>query len=179
MRADSLGFPITLDVDGAAVLVVGDSDDADAERKRRLLEEAGAQVRQVAPAHFRDEDCDGARLVLLTRRDRAIATRVAAAARARGALVWCSDEPAACDLAMPAIARLGPLTIAIATSGGSPGLASRLRVRFEEALGETFARFVTALGERRPTQDVAARRADLDGFSLDVRVGYPDWFTKT
>ncbi|SRR6266542_1428431 len=179
MRADSLGFPITLDVAGAAVLIVGDPDDADAARKRSLLEAAGAVVRQVSPADFRDDDCAGARLVLLTRRDPTQAAAVAAAARAHGALVWCSDQPAACDFAMPAIARLGSLTLAIATGGGSPALASRLRARFEEALGDTFARFVTALSERRRGRNLAARRADLDGFELSIAARYPDWFTKT
>jgi siroheme synthase (precorrin-2 oxidase/ferrochelatase) len=178
MRAESLGFPITFDVDGVAVLLVGDADDADAARKRLLLEEAGARVRAVAPDDFRADDCDGVRLVLLTRRDPAAAATVAAAARARGALVWCSDDPAGSDFAMPAIARLGPLRLAISTGGGSPSLASRLRALLEAQLGDTFARFVTALAARRRQGDVAARRADLDGFDLELRARYPDWFTR-
>jgi siroheme synthase (precorrin-2 oxidase/ferrochelatase) len=78
---------------------------------------------------------------------------------------------------MPAIARLGPVTIAVATSGASPSLASRLRARIEEQLGETFARFAAALGARRKGGDIASRRADLDGFELEIRARYPDWFT--
>jgi siroheme synthase (precorrin-2 oxidase/ferrochelatase) len=174
MRADAFGFPITLDVEGADVLLVGADDDA--ARKRDLLLAAGARVRVVTPAAFVDADCAGARLVLLTAREPALAANVARAARAQGALVWCSDDPARSDLAMPAIAQLGPFRLAIATAGRSPSLASRLRARLEEQLGETFARFVTALGERRPGGDVAARRADLDGFDLEVRARYPDWF---
>jgi siroheme synthase (precorrin-2 oxidase/ferrochelatase) len=177
MRADSLGFPLLFDVDGHAVLLVADAGDADAARKSALLTAAGAQVRTVTPDAFADADCDGARLVLCIRRDPALAARVAAAARARGVLVWCSDDPARSDVTMPAIARVGPLTIAIATGGASPSLASRLRARIEEQLGDTFARFVTALGARRRAGDIQSRRADLDGFDLELRPRYPDWFT--
>ncbi|MCU1280472.1 MAG: hypothetical protein JWM53_4018, partial [bacterium] len=67
MRGDAPGFSITLDVEGQAVLVVG--DDADAARKRALLEEAGARVLQLPPAAFADDAVDGARLVLLSARD--------------------------------------------------------------------------------------------------------------
>jgi precorrin-2 dehydrogenase/sirohydrochlorin ferrochelatase len=176
MRADSLGFPLTFDVAGRPVLIIGDAGDVDGAKKRALLEAAGAQVRALAPDDFTDADCDGACLVLVVKRDPAVAARVAAAARARGVLVWCSDDPGRSDVAMPAIARLGPLTIAIATAGASPSLASRLRALLEERLGAPFARFVTALGERRRAGDLASRRADLDGLELELRVRYPDWF---
>src|SRR5882724_9556731 len=109
MRGDAPGFPINFDVDGQVVLVVGDDDDA--ARKRELCEEAGARVTQLAPGAFSDGAVDGARLVLLTTREPALAERVSAAARARGVLVWCSDDPGRSDLAMPAIARLGTARI--------------------------------------------------------------------
>jgi siroheme synthase (precorrin-2 oxidase/ferrochelatase) len=174
MRLDAAGFPITFDVDGRAVLLVG--DDEDAARKRSLLEEGGAAVTQLAPGQFSDDAVDGAKLVLLTARDRALAARVSAAARARGVPAWCSDDPARSDFAMPAIARLGPLRITVSTAGGSPALASRLRAQFEAQLGERFAEFARALAARRPERTVDERRADLDGFDVEVRVTYPGWF---
>jgi siroheme synthase (precorrin-2 oxidase/ferrochelatase) len=174
MRLDAAGFPISFDVDGVAVLLVG--DDEDAARKRSLLEEGGAVVTQIAPGAFEDGAVDGARLVLLTARDRQLAGRVSAAARARGVLAWCSDDPARSDFAMPAIARMGNVRIAIATAGGSPALASRMRALFETQLGERFAEFAQALAERRAERSVEERRADLDGFDVEVRVHYPDWF---
>lgn len=174
MRLDAAGFPITFDVDGAHVLIVGDDDDAS--RKRALLEEGGASVTLIAPDAFADDAVAGARLVLLTRRDRALAARVSAAARARGVSVWCSDDPARSDFAMPAIARLGPLRVAISTAGGSPALASRLRALVEERLGERFAEFARQLAARRPERSIDERRADLDGFDLEIDVDYPDWF---
>lgn len=178
MRAESLGFPLTFDVDDATVLLVGAADDQDALRKRALLEASGARVRQVAPDAFADADVDGARLVLVTTRDSALAARVASAARARHAIVWCSDDPAQSDVAMPAIARLGPLRIAISTGGASPSLAGRLRALFEAQLGARFGRFVAALGARRKLHaDAAARKADLDDLDLTIAARYPAWFS--
>jgi hypothetical protein len=174
MRVDAPGFSITLDVEAWPVLVVG--DDADAAKKRALLEAAGARVTQLAPAAFGDAAVDGMRLVLLSARDPALAERVSAAARARSALVWCSDDPARSDFAMPAIAQLGPARLTVSTAGGSPALAARLRAIFEAQLGERFAAFVSALAARRPSRTIDERKADLDGFDLELRVRYPDWF---
>jgi precorrin-2 dehydrogenase / sirohydrochlorin ferrochelatase len=174
MRGEAIGFAITLDVEGQAVLVVG--DDADAARKRALLEDAGARVTAVAPADFRDELVDGARLVLCSVREAALAARVSDAARARGVPVWCSDDPARSDFAMPAIAALGPVRIAVSTSGGSPTLAGKLRAIFEKQLGERFADFGRALARRRGGHSVDERRGDLDGFDLEIVARYPDWF---
>jgi siroheme synthase (precorrin-2 oxidase/ferrochelatase) len=174
MRVDAPGFSITLDVEGHPVLVVG--DDADAARKRALLEDAGARVTQLAPAAFADDAVDGARLVLLSVREPALAARVSAAARARNVPVWCSDDPARSDFAMPAIAQLGNVRFAISTAGGSPSLAGRLRALFEQQLGERFAAFGRALASRRPARTVEERRADLDGFELELRARYPEWF---
>lgn len=178
MRAESLGFPLTFDVEGATVLLVGapDAGDDDAARKRALLVDSGARVRQVAPDAFVDGDVDGARLVLVTTREPALAARVAQAARARHAIVWCSDDPAQSDVAMPAIARLDPLRIAISTGGASPSLAGRLRALFEAQLGARFGRFVVALAERRKQHDATARRADLDDLQLTFSTRYPAWF---
>lgn len=174
MRGDAIGFAITLDVEGQAVLLIG--DDADAARKRALLEDAGARVTQIGAAEFADERVDGARLVLSSVRDAALAARVSDAARARGVPVWCSDDPARSDFAMPAVAQLGPARFAIATAGASPTLAGKLRATLEKQLGERFAEFVRALGRRRAAHSVDERRADVDGFELELHVRYPDWF---
>jgi uroporphyrin-III C-methyltransferase/precorrin-2 dehydrogenase/sirohydrochlorin ferrochelatase len=112
----------------------------------------------------------------LSARDPALAARVSAAARARGVPVWCSDDPARSDFAMPAVAQLGPVRLAISTAGGSPTLAGKLRAIFEKQLGERFGDFGRALARRRAGHTVDERRADLDGFDLAIEVRYPDWF---
>ena len=77
---------------------------------------------------------------------------------------------------MPAVAQLGPVRLAISTAGGSPTLAGKLRATLERQLGERFADFGRALARRRPGHSVDERRADLDGFDVELRVRYPDWF---
>jgi siroheme synthase (precorrin-2 oxidase/ferrochelatase) len=177
MRGEAVGFAVTLDVEGQAVLVVG--DDADAARKKALLEDAGARVTQIAADEFVDAAVDGTRLVLCSVREPALATRVSAAARARGVPVWCSDDPERSDFAMPAVAQLGPVRLTVSTSGGSPTLAGKLRAIFEKQLGERFADFGRALARRRGGHTVNERRSDLDGFDLELRAEYPDWFNRT
>jgi precorrin-2 dehydrogenase / sirohydrochlorin ferrochelatase len=183
MRADALGLPITIDVEGARVVIIGDDDDERA-RKLSLLKDAGADVMLVAADDFDDDLVDGAKLVMLTNRDAALAAHVSSAARSAGALVWCSDEPEHCDFAMPAIARLGQAQIATATGGSAPALASRLRAEFEAQLGDRFAAFVAELAKLReavqrdePDQEIRRTRlnAALDGFQLVLRVQYPEW----
>ncbi|HXU70279.1 MAG TPA: NAD(P)-dependent oxidoreductase [Polyangia bacterium] len=174
MRGEAIGFAVTLDVEGQLVVVVG--DDADAARKRALLEDAGARVTQVGAGEFVDALVDGARVVLCSVREPEVAARVSEAARARAVPVWCSDDPERSDFAMPAIAALGPVRIAVSTSGGSPTLAGKLRAIFEKQLGERFADFGRALGRRRATRTMEERRSDLDGFELELTARYPDWF---
>lgn len=183
MRPTALGVPITLDVEGARVVVVG--ADEEAARKVALLAEAGAQIAQLAPEAFSPAVLDGARLALVTPRDPALAEAVSRAARARGVLVWACDDAVHSDFAMPALARLGRARFAVSTGGASPALAGRLRAALERSLGDTFARFVAALGElrdraQREEPDATRRRALLndavDGLELEITVKYPAWF---
>ena len=154
--ARRLGFPITLDVEGQAVLVVG--DDADAARKRALLEDAGARVTQLAADDFVDAAVDGARLVMCSAREPALAARVSAAARARGVPVWCSDDPERSDFAMPAVAQLGPVRLAVSTSGGSPTLAGKLRADLREAARRALRRLRARAGARGAPADTVDER---------------------
>jgi precorrin-2 dehydrogenase/sirohydrochlorin ferrochelatase len=177
MRANATGLPITLDVEGKVVVLVGVD-----EAKRELLTEAGAQVRAVSD--FAESLLEGASLVMLTAKDAPLAERVRAACAKKNVLLWCCDNPSQSDFAMPAIARLGMARIAISTSGASPALAGRVREILEKALGERFARFVEVLGALRDRAkqepDEGKRRAvlqaALDGFDADIAVRYPKWF---
>ena len=183
MKPTARGLPLTLDVEGMRVILIGPPADEEVARKRALLEEAGALVEE--QAELDAARVPGARLVMLCVRDRALADRVQAEALSSGVLCWCMDEPARSDFAMPAIARLGPAQISVATSGHSPALGSRIRAALEDGLGVLFARFVEQLGELRARvqaeePDVQRRRSRLhqalDGFQLEIRARYPDWF---
>jgi len=181
VRLHARGLPITLDVEGARVVVLGDGEASD--RRVAFLRECGAEV--VRASDVVDSELDGAKLAMLCTRDPVLAEKLHAATRARGILCWCEDDPPHSDLAMPAVAQLGDARITISTAGHSPALAGRLRAAFESGFDDRLAAFVAALGELREqlTQtepDPERRREQLqravDGFTVELTVAYPAWF---
>ena len=163
MTEPRFAYPMFLDLAGRPALVVGGG--AVALRKARALAEAGARVRVVAPAHvagFAEDgrfECvaarydprhlAGARVVVAATDDEAVNARVAADARAAGALVNVVDRPALCDFIVPAQVRRGDLLVAISTGGASPMLARRLRERLEREFGPEYETYLAVMREVR------------------------------
>lgn len=145
---------------------------ADAARRVRDLERAGAEVHVVAsdPA---PEDFAGCRVAVICVPDWAGA---AAAARAAGALVYVPDVPDASDLVMAAIVRRGDVQVAVSTGGRSPAGARRLKELVDVWLADTAAATVAAMaavrddlrsrGEPLPPYDVWAQALDA-GLAAD------------
>ncbi|MGH7188701.1 MAG: precorrin-2 dehydrogenase/sirohydrochlorin ferrochelatase family protein [Acetobacteraceae bacterium] len=77
------------------------------------------------------------------------AARLAAAARAQGALVNVEDQPALSDFRNTAELRRGDLLVSVSTGGQSPGLAGAIRDRIGALFGPDWAGRVAALGARR------------------------------
>ena len=162
-------YPVVLDVSGALVLVVGAGRIA--ARKVAGLAAAGAIVRVVAPdvsvdldlstvgelrrRPYRPEDLAGVRLVITATGLAEVDAEVAADATAAGIWVNAADQPADCSFILPAIARNGPLSVAVSTGGGSPALASRLRDRAAELLTDDVVALAAELAERRAEIRVA------------------------
>jgi siroheme synthase (precorrin-2 oxidase/ferrochelatase) len=67
----------------------------------------------------------------------AVDAQVAHDARAAGVPVNSADDPANCTFTLPAVARLGDIQVAVATTGRSPALASWLRSRIEAVLDDS------------------------------------------
>ncbi|MET0146294.1 MAG: NAD(P)-dependent oxidoreductase [Ilumatobacteraceae bacterium] len=163
----SFTYPVVLDLTDVAVLVVGAGPIA--ARKVSGLAAAGARVVVVAPdvSHALDRravaelrqrpyeraDLTGVRLVVTATGDAALDADVAADATAAGIWVNAADQPADCTFILPAIARNGPLSVAVSTGGASPALARRLRDRVAALL----------------TDDVVALAADLAAQRAAVR----------
>jgi len=132
-------YPVFLDLAGVPVLVVGGGQVA--LRKVGGLVGAGATVTVVAPQvvdgiaevatvelrPYVSGDLAGVRLVVTATDDPEVNAQVAADARAAGVFVNSADDPENCTFILPAIARRGPITVAVSTGGISPALASRLR----------------------------------------------------
>lgn len=157
------GYPVSLALGGVPVLVVGAGPIA--ARKVAGLVAAGARVRVVAAdvsneldrdtvadlrqRRYEQADLDGVRLVITATGDRDVDAGVAADARAAGLWVNAADQPADCMFILPAIARNGPLSIAVGTDGTSPALARRLRDRAAELLTDEVVALALDLAQRR------------------------------
>ena len=153
MPVDAALFPVGLIVEGRPVLVVGDGPVADA--KARQLSDCGARVERVAAAEYQPGGVAGYRLVFVATRDAAVSAAVHDDAEAAGIWVNSADDPANCTFVLPAVARRGPVTVAVSTGGHSPALASWLRRRFEAELGPEYDILVDLLAAER-----AALRAE-------------------
>ena len=140
-------YPIFLDLDGKAALVVGSG--AMADEKVAGLRAAGADVAVVAAADFVDGDVDG-KLLVVAATDEETGARVAAAAARAHLFCNVADVPHQCSFILPAIHREGPITVAVSTGGASPALAQWIRARVAELVGPRHAALAERLRELRP-----------------------------
>ncbi|AGZ35766.1 uroporphyrinogen-III C-methyltransferase [Pseudomonas sp. SWI6] len=141
-------LPLFHKLQGGRVLVVGGGEIA--LRKARLLADAGAVLRVVAPevdsqlaalAHegggevqvrgYRMSDLDGCRLVIAATDDTALNAQVSADAQARSLPVNVVDAPALCTVIFPAIVDRSPLVVAVSSGGDAPVLARLIRAKLE------------------------------------------------
>ncbi|MEO0421472.1 MAG: siroheme synthase CysG [Pseudomonadota bacterium] len=174
-------LPVFLKLQGAQALIVGAGEVAAA--KARLVAQAGARIRVVAPEvseamaealtlndwehvgeRFAEHHVDGAKLVIAATDDKSVNESVHAACEARGIPVNVADQPALCSFILPAIVDRSPITIAISTGGTSPVLARWVRALLESALpsglaslGALMARFRGAMKARFPDVDTRRR----------------------
>jgi siroheme synthase (precorrin-2 oxidase/ferrochelatase) len=180
-------YPVGLNLSGRTCVVIGVAGDREAAEKARDLLAAGAAVvRLERPEAVREEDVAQAFLVISTPQDAALSARLRDYARTHRFLLCAIDQPAFGTVAMQATVKSGPARIAISTGGISPRVGGVLRAGLQAALDATFARFLACLAHQRRLNrarnagDAAARRATMisaaDGFEVEVRVTYPQWF---
>jgi len=163
------GYPVALDLNGVPVLVVGAGPVA--ARKVAGLAAAGAVVHVVAPdvcaaieeavldGHvarlrmrpYEAADLHGVRLVITATGVADVDAAVAADATSAGIWVNAADRPDDCTFILPAVARNGPLTIAVNTDGSSPALAGRLRDRAADLLTDDVVDAAARLANERAT----------------------------
>ena len=184
-------FPLFLDLHGQDVLVVGGG--AVAERKIRLLLQAGARVHVTAPAlnptlrawaaagrlalvaeRYDPRQLDGKRLVFAATDDPALNREVFGDAEDRRVPVNVVDDSARCRFISPAVVDRGPVQIAISTGGASPVLARLLRNRLESMLPAGLGHVAGAarqLRERvRRRLPAAARRGFWESVMTDANL---------
>jgi len=163
-------FSVNLLLSGRKVVVVGDGPRSD-EREARLAT-AGAEVCRIHPDDYRPELLRGA-VVVMAHSDRdELDRRIASDARQVGALAYAHDLPEISDFAMPGLARRGPLTVAIATSGLAPALARQMRRELQRLLdgaGQAIDQLLERMTEVRAATAGQERRRRLAGLAGRLR----------
>jgi siroheme synthase-like protein len=183
------GYPVVLDLRGRRCLVVGGGRVALG--KARGLLTAGAEVTVVAPEvvpeladddrvrverrPYRPGEVQGYRYVVAATDQPAVNRQVFDDGEALGVFVNAADDPANCSVTLPAVARRGPITVAVSTGGASPALAAWLRDQLASTLGPEHEALAEMLGSERrglrsqgiPTEGLPWRQA-LDSGLLDL-----------
>ncbi|MCP4899252.1 MAG: uroporphyrinogen-III C-methyltransferase [bacterium] len=173
-------YPVMLEVDGRACLVVGGGGVA--LRKVQGLVEEGARVTVVAPdvvvplremsqrgaievknRAYELGDAEGYALVFAATDQERVNRQVFEDATSRGIWVNVADDPKLCSFQLPGRVRRGPLQIAIGSAGRAPFAVRRLRQLLERRLGtewgewfEAAARYRKAVlgsGKERPSRE--------------------------
>jgi precorrin-2 dehydrogenase/sirohydrochlorin ferrochelatase len=166
-------YPVNLVVAGRRCLVVGGGRVA--ARKAAGLLACGAVVHVVAPevgdeVHALDVTVEerpyergevgGYRYVVAATDDPSVNRAVFEDGEAAGVWVNSADDPANCSATLPAVVRRGPITVAVATGGHSPALATWLRRRFEQELGPEYDVLLDLLVEARTAMQAEGRSTE-------------------
>ncbi|MEQ7922459.1 siroheme synthase CysG [Xanthomonas sp. WHRI 1810A] len=148
-------LPLFHNLRGRHVLVVGGGEIA--LRKSRLIADAGAVLRVVAPEigaelgeliassageqrlrGYLEPDLDGCVLVIAATDNETLNAQVSHDARLRGMPVNVVDAPALCSVIFPAIVDRSPLVIAVSSGGDAPVLARLIRAKIETWIPPTY-----------------------------------------
>ncbi|MDY7559621.1 siroheme synthase CysG [Pseudomonas sp. 10B1] len=174
-------LPLFHNLHGSRVLVVGGGEIA--LRKSRLLADAGAVLRVVAPEievqlrelveggggevivrGYVESDLDGCVLIIAATDDEPLNAQVSRDSKRRCVPVNVVDSPALCSVIFPAIVDRSPLVIAVSSGGDAPVLARLIRAKLETWIPSTYgqlaglaARFRSQVKNLLP--DVQQRRA--------------------
>ncbi len=169
----SFGYPVVLDLTDVPVLVVGGGQIA--ARKAVGLMEAGATITVVAPdvvpelvalasrvvrRGYEAADIAGHRLVMTATDHPEVNRAVADDAQRAGVWVNSADDPSNCSFILPAVARRGPVVVAVGTNGSSPALARHLR--------DQIARDVLSPEVEQAALELARQRDDLHASGIST-----------
>ena len=88
-------------------------------------------------------------LVVAATNDAAVNRHVADLCKAKGIPVNVVDDPANCTFIFPAIARKGPLTLAVSSGGACPVAAKLVRDKAARTMPDDFVSEVERLGRAR------------------------------
>jgi precorrin-2 dehydrogenase/sirohydrochlorin ferrochelatase len=182
-------YPVSLNLVGRKCVVIGGAEDREAIDKAAALRESGARLHWITDVEgLKDADVDDAFFVISTPQDPVLSARLRKLADEHGFLLCCIDQPDFGFVAMAAIAKAGPVRVAISTTGLAPRVGKILKEALQRAMDSRFARFVDVLAKRReegkalhpsPDESPLRRQAMIEaaeGFTAEVKFSYPEWF---
>ncbi|GGB53629.1 NAD(P)-binding protein [Fictibacillus barbaricus] len=158
-------YPVMLKMKGKRAVVVGGGKIA--ERKIKGLLEAGADILVISPKvtdkllrlatdktikweqkSFEPADIKGAFLVITAVNERAVNQSVQDSITDQQ--LFCrSDDQGEGNFILPSLFRQGKLTIAVSTSGASPGMAKKITAGFSSVYDDTFGEYLDFLDQCR------------------------------
>jgi siroheme synthase (precorrin-2 oxidase/ferrochelatase) len=179
-------YPVSLNLVGRKCVVIGPRDDREAVEKVQALREVDGDVTWIDdPAALRDEDVSDAFFVVSTPQDEALSARLRALADAHKFLLCTIDQPRHGFVALQAIVKAGPVRVGISTGGVAPRVGKALKLALERVMDAKFVRFVDCLAtQKRRARGSMPERADrrramiaaAEGFDVEARARYPQWF---
>lgn len=169
-------YPIMLKMKGKRAVVVGGGKIA--ERKIKGLLDAGADILVISPEvtdkilrlatdktikweqkSFEPADIKGAFLVITAVNERAVNQSVQDSITDQQ--LFCrSDDQGEGNFIQPSLFRQGKLTIAVSTSGASPGMAKKITTGFSSVYNDTFGEYLDFLDQCRKYVRVSIKDPD-------------------
>ncbi|MDI6785698.1 MAG: bifunctional precorrin-2 dehydrogenase/sirohydrochlorin ferrochelatase [bacterium] len=159
-------YPIELNIKNKKCVVVGGGKVA--HRKVASLLECGAKVHVISmelneelnvllragkiyfyEKKYKSGDLKGAFLVVAATDSKETNEKVALEARKLKIMVNVIDNMELCDYTVPAITRVGDLTISVSTVGKSPSLAKKIRNELSKCYGREYGELLNILGSIR------------------------------
>ncbi len=159
-------YPVHLAIEGQLCMVIGGGSVAT--RKVESLLPCGAVIRVISPVagdrivelaeagllewqqrNYHQGDLQGAKLVFAATDSQDVQDRIVREANGSGILVNVVTRPEACTFQVPASLRHGDLLITVATGGGSPALAARIRQELEQIYGPEYGQLVALMAQLR------------------------------
>ena len=156
-------FPLSVDITDKNCVVVGGGNTAARKIGKLLL--FNARVTVIAPficneiaetknitvkkRKFRDEDAEGAFLVVGAANDRNVNKHISQICREQNIPVNIVDDPSLCSFYFPAVVRKAPFTVAVSTDGEAPLIARFLREKIENQIDDNIIKTAEKIAECR------------------------------
>jgi precorrin-2 dehydrogenase/sirohydrochlorin ferrochelatase len=140
------------------------------QRRLKVLRAGGVEEPVIFSGRVPAEsELAGLQILFIAGLDAATSRTLAAAARAKGALVNVEDVPELCDFHVPAQVRRGDFLLAVSTAGKSPALSRVVREHLEDRFGPEWDGRLEEIADLRQgwraagaaPDEVSARTRDL------------------